>query len=360
METHWMDTPLFTLAGTATDVRGFVAFLGYSAAVLGFGWLVSRVLRERLTILEAHDRRVTSRFVFWVIAAYGLMGTLARLGLDLSAPLMNASGLHVSVLNLVTFATFVATVLIGSNLVRKLSEQTFLTRLEPGVRYAISRILYYVMLCLGLLAALQTVGLELSSLTVAVGALSVGIGFGLQNIVNNFVSGLILLFERPVQVGDWIEVEGTSGRITQIGARSLTVVTGDNISILVPNALCLSSQVTNWSHGDPKVRLRVPVGVAYGSDMDKVERVLLEVARNDTHALKDPEPLVLFNEFGDSSLNVELAVWIDIRESKLRKVRSDLNFAINRAFARESIEIPFPQRDLHLRSSAVPLGPARA
>lgn len=345
----WSSFELFTVAGdpvTSGELGFFALSLAAVAAVArGLGWLLCR----RLTFLDAADRNTASRLLFWILLVFGLLAGLETMGIPLSRPVF----LEFSPLRMTTFVTLLIVVVFGSYLVRKTAEQNLLvrTRLDPGARYAIARIVYYILLGVGLIATLQTTGLQLSSLTVAVGALSVGIGFGLQNIVNNFVSGLILLLERPIQVGDWIEVEGTSGRITQIGARSVTVLTNDNISILVPNADFLSNQVVNWSHGTPQVRIRLPIGVAYGTDLDHASAVLLRVATGSPHVLETPEPTVLVESFGDSSVNLELAVWIDIRSAALRRVRSDLNRDLYREFREAGVEIPFPQRDVHLKSS---------
>ena len=197
------------------------------------------------------------------------------------------------------------------------------------------------------------VGIDLGSLALVAGAIGVGLGFGLQNILSNFISGLILLAERPIAIGDRVEVDGVAGRVRQINLRSTTVVTSDNISIIVPNSAFITSKVVNWSHGDPKVRLRLPVGVAYGTDPDRLKRVLLAVADAHPKALKDPAPTVLFEAFGDSALNFELAVWTAEMLATPRRFRSELNFAVEKALRENDIEIPFPQRDLHLRSGTL-------
>jgi len=237
----------------------------------------------------------------------------------------------------------VAGSLVGSRLLAR-------TGMDGGLQYALGRIIYYVLLIVSLLVALQTAGVQVGSLTVVLGALGIGIGFGLQNIVNNFVSGLILLFERPLSAGDWIDVQGTGGRVRRIGARSTTIVTNDNITIIVPNAELISNRIINWSHGDARVRLRVPVGVAYGSDLDLVRATLLDVARGNRDALAQPPAAVNFIAFGESALEFELAVWTVSGVQRQRRFRSDLNFAIAATFRAQGIEIPFPQRDVHVRS----------
>ena len=195
--------------------------------------------------------------------------------------------------------------------------------------------------------------MDLSGLTVVAGLLSVGIGFGLQNTASNFISGLILLFERPIKVGDWITVGEVSGDVREINLRSTTVITPDNISIIVPNSEFVSGRVVNWSHGERKIRVHIPVGVAYGSDVELVTRVLLEEAERHSGVMRTPAPKVWFTGFGDSSLNFELLAWIPEPTAR-PQVISDLNYAIDSAFRRNNVEIPFPQRDVHVRSGELP------
>ncbi|MBU6400652.1 MAG: mechanosensitive ion channel [Verrucomicrobia bacterium] len=229
------------------------------------------------------------------------------------------------------------------------------TRLEPQTQYAISRLVGYVFLAVGFFVSLEVAQINLSSLTVIAGAVGVGVGFGLQNLISNFISGLIILAERPVAIEDRIEVAGVVGRVTHISLRSTTVVTTDNIAIIVPNSHFITNTVTNWSHKDPKVRLRLPIGVAYGTDPEQVRRLLLEVAAEHAIVLSEPAPEVFFSEFADSSLNFELAVWIKDLTWDPRRFRSELNFAMESKFRAHGIEIPFPQRDVHVRSGALVL-----
>jgi small-conductance mechanosensitive channel len=266
-------------------------------------------------------------------------------------PLFQLGQTWVTPATLVEFVAVLLVVVVLSGVVRRLLHRRILvhTNLDPGVRYAIARIVGYVVLVLGLFIGLETLGVNLSSLTVLAGALGVGIGFGLQNIVSNFVSGLILLTERPIRIGDRVDVGGTVGDITRIGARSTALVTNDNITIIVPNSEFITGRVTNWSIGDPKVRFHIPVGVSYGSDPRLVERLLLEGAAANPHVLKDPPPTVRFVEFGDSSLNFELRVWTIEMVTRPGALRSELNFAIWNTFKQHGIEIPFPQRDLHVK-----------
>jgi len=227
------------------------------------------------------------------------------------------------------------------------------TRLDAPLQYAIARISGYLFILLGFYVALTAVGLNLSSLAVVAGAVGIGIGFGLQNIIHNFVSGIIILAERPVALGDRVEVAGVAGTVSKIRLRSTEIVTNDNISIIVPNSDFITNPVTNWSHGDPRVQIRIPVGVAYGTDVEKLKSVLLEVAAENSNVLETPQPTVYFDGFGDSALLFELGVWTAQMTHSPRRFRSELNFAIERKLRENKIEIPFPQRDLHLKSGAL-------
>lgn len=233
---------------------------------------------------------------------------------------------------------------------RFLSSRVFpYTSLDTGVRDAIIAITGYIGVTVALLAAMGKLGLDMSNLAIVAGALSVGIGFGLQAIFNNFVSGLILLFERPVRVGDWVIVGNHEGIVKRIQVRSTEIETFWNSSVIVPNAQLISDTVVNWTLHDKMGRVDIAVGVAYGSDTDKVKDVLLKVAYAHPEVRSYPEARVIFNDFGDSSLNFELRCYIkNIRDVFL--VRSELRFAIDKAFRENNIEIPFPQRDLHIKN----------
>ena len=245
-----------------------------------------------------------------------------------------------------------ASVIIVERIVQKQLIRRFLcrTKLQPSLQFGLSRIIGYTLIAVGFYVAFQLVGVDLSSLAIIAASLGVGIGFGLQNIINNLVSGIIILAERPISIGDRIEVAGVAGRVTKIQLRSTTVVTNDNITMIVPNADFISNTVTNWSHGDPKVRIRVPVGVAYGSDLKLLQGLLLEAAAEHPKALGDPSPVVLFTEFGDNSLNFELGVWTQEMTATPIHFTSEMNFIIEQKLRDNDIEIPFPQRDLHIRS----------
>lgn len=219
-----------------------------------------------------------------------------------------------------------------------------------GTSKAVGTITRYIILIIGLLIIFQSLGINMSTLNVLFGALGVGIGFGLQNIVNNFISGLIILFERPIKVGDRIEVGEINGDVMEISARATTINTNDNITIIVPNSEFISSRVINWSHSDRNVRFRIPVGVSYRENPEKVRSVLMEVADAHPGVLRKPETLVLFDEYGESSINFYLVVWTTDYINRPRILKSELYYEIFKRFKEVGIEIPFPQRDLHMKS----------
>lgn len=224
---------------------------------------------------------------------------------------------------------------------------------EEGVAASFESVVFYALLCVATLLSLNTAGVPLTIFTFVGGALAIGIGFGSQHLINNFISGLFLLLERPIRVGDLVEVGGALGRVVRIGSRCTEIRTPNGVEILVPNSSFLDSSVVNWTRRDDQVRLSVLVGVAYGSDIRQVEALLQQVAAEHPQVLEDPAPVVLFQDFGASSLDFELQVWMRLtRKTNRWKILSDLRFEIDRLFAEASIEIPFPQRDLHLDAAA--------
>ena len=269
-------------------------------------------------------------------------------------PIIRLGEQTVTVLTLGKIAFWITAILVLNAVFQRMVLQRVLrhTRLSQGLQFAIAKILGYLVVIFAFYGVLVANGVNLSSLAVVAGAFGLGIGFGLQNVVANFVSGIVLLAERPIEIGDRVEVEGVAGRVTRISLRATTIQTNDNISIIVPNLQLTSNAVTNWSHGGPRVRMRVSVGVAYGTDPEQVREVLLQAARSHRDVLKEPAPTVYFDSFGDSAINFELAVWTDTMTHAPRRLRSDLNFLIERALRESAIEIPFPQRVVHHRISA--------
>ncbi len=287
----------------------------------------------------------------FLVTIAGIMVGLHLAGLPVSWDI-EIPGIGLSILVVLRLLVVLTLVFWVSAFLKRFIFRRYLSRsgLNRSLQFSISQIIGYSVLILGAALAIQNAGIDLSTLAVLAGAIGVGIGFGLQNLAGNFISGVILLLERPVEIGDRVEVAGVTGQVRQIRARSTTVVTNDNISIIIPNTKFVDEPVTNWTHTDPKVRIRVPIGVAYGSDVGRVKEVLLGVARAHPHALSDPEPTVFFEGFGESSLDFELAVWTGEMSYRPRRFRSDLNFAIESGLREAGIEIPFPQRDLHVRT----------
>jgi small-conductance mechanosensitive channel len=249
------------------------------------------------------------------------------------------------------FFVFILVFYLISRFLQKVLKNSILPHfhhIDKGVQYTLSRISHYIIMIIGCILGFQFIGLDLSGLAVIVGFLSVGIGFGLQNITSNFMAGIILLFERPIKIGDRVTVEQTEGYVTAINMRSTTILSLNNISIIVPNSKFISSDVINWSYGDSRVRLVVEVGVSYQSDLDMVIQSLIEVAEESPQVLKTPKPDVLFSSFGDSSWNMKLRVWL-MDPTNYYQILSEINCAIVRKFRSRGIEIPFPQRDIHFR-----------
>jgi small-conductance mechanosensitive channel len=302
-----------------------------------------------------------------VMAGAGLLasrvGTLVvgRLSIDLNR-LFNQPYFHIG--NVAITPVLVIKVVVFLLLLRFFSQQvrTFMrkeilvhTSMDLGQQFAVARITGYVIFVVGMMVGLESIGVDLSSLVVLGGALGVGVGFGLQNIVSNFVAGLILLVERPIKLGDRVEVGGTNGDIVRIAGRSTWVRTNDNVVIIIPNSEFIANRVTNWTANDRQVRFAVPLGVSYGANPEEVREVLMKVALAHPDVLQNPPPEIRFVEFGDSSLNFELRVWTIRQVQSPQKLVSDLYFMVFKAFGERGIEIPFPQRDLHLKTIAMPI-----
>ncbi|TAJ97862.1 MAG: mechanosensitive ion channel family protein [Candidatus Manganitrophaceae bacterium] len=268
----------------------------------------------------------------------------------------------------VTLISFIGAVLfiLAAYLVSKTLQRTLRRRIFPRfkiaeeLQYTFLRLTHYLLVFIGLVLGLQFIGLDLSSLAVIAGLLSVGVGFGLQNIASNFISGVILLFERPIKIGDRISVGDTTGDVHEIKIRSTTIITPDNIAIIVPNSDFVSGRVINWSYEDPRIKLHLSVGVAYDSDVQRVTELLLRTARAHPQLLQHPEPDVTFQAFGDSALQFDLSFWVAEPKGGPHAL-SDLRYEILRLFRENGIVIPFPQREVHLKTAPQPDGtPSKA
>jgi small-conductance mechanosensitive channel len=267
--------------------------------------------------------------------------------------LFRLSDTPVSTLSILIFLLGIATTLTLSKLARRAVMRYLEKRnAPPGAVYAAGRILQYVLVVSGTLVCVDTLGVDVGTLAALGAMLSVGIGFGLQNITQNFISGIILLIERPIQKGDFVVVGEIVGTVIEIEMRATKVLSRDGVAMIVPNSEFVSGRVFNQSHPTTRKRVRIAVGVAYGTDTTLVRETLIAIGLAHEMVLKDPAPIVLFNRFGDSSLDFELAVWLDSPERE-PVIMSELRFEIVSLFRQKGIEIPFPQREIHVRQGPI-------
>ena len=354
---QYFDEPLFRIGGNYVTAKGLIAFAIFFAVGLSLAKIFqSEQFRRLLTRLKLGKNFASiiptifslATLIFFTVTAVNAAGV----PLAWSQPLPGISLTLVQVFLLVAL-------LLGIFWISARTKSFLFNRflvnsgLDRSLQYAISQIVSNIVLVVGVFIVLDNAGIHLGTLTVFAGAVGVGIGFGLQNIASNFISGLVILAERPITIGDRVEVAGVAGQVQQIRARSTVILTNDNITMIVPNTKFIEQTVTNWTYGDPRVRFRIPIGVAYDSDLEKVRNALLEVARENSHVLPQPEPTVFLETFGESSINLELVVWSKEMSYRPRRFRSDLNFAIAQKLREAGIEIPSPQRDLHFRDGVV-------
>jgi small-conductance mechanosensitive channel len=271
-------------------------------------------------------------------------------------PLFNIGAVPVTLLFLIKCVLFLIALSLFTRIARSLLGRKVLahTKMERGVQYALVRAFGYVIFLLGLIIGLDTSGLNLRSLLVVGGALGLGVGLGLQNIISNFVAGIVILWEGPVKIGDLIEVGNTQGEVVRIGARGTWVRTFDNQVIIVPNSEFVNQRVSNWTANDRIVRLSIPVGVSYESDLDQVRDVLLEIAKSHSDVLASPEPAAIVTGFGDNAVNITLRVSTALPTEHSPSIKSDLFFEIYRVFREKNIDMPFPQRDIRIRAVDTP------
>ena len=246
----------------------------------------------------------------------------------------------------VIFLTLTLAGRFSSLLDRRLAKRR---HIDPGLRYTIARLVRYLFVLVGVLIALKQFSIDLTSIAVLFTALSVGIGFGLQYIAADIVSGFILLFERPVRIGDRITIGEDEGDVQSINLRTTLVMTNDRVAIIVPNSRLVSQRVINWSYGDPRARVAIPIGVATTSDVELVTKTLLQAAEGVEHVLTDPPPKVQFLRFGEYSLDFRLLVWTR-HPSRHPQIKSDINYRIERLFREQHIEIPYPTQEFLLKS----------
>ncbi|MEM7743917.1 MAG: mechanosensitive ion channel domain-containing protein [Pseudomonadota bacterium] len=364
--------PMLALAGYYGASRFVFYPLLYSGALIGLCVLIYQVVRETTSALRGDPKvrapgetrglgvaPVLTAFILSIAAMPVLALIWGATPTDLGAAwsrMIEGFPVGETVVSPVDFVMFIIVFVIGYMLTKGLQgvmrrSVLPLTRLDTGARSAIVSGLGYVGVAIAALISISTTGVDLSNLAIVAGALSVGIGFGLQNIVNNFVSGIILLIERPIKVGDWVEIAGVHGTVQQVNVRSTEIQTFDRSSMFVPNADLIAGTVTNWTHSNNHGRIIVGVSVAYGTDAREVEKVLLEVAQNHPMLMRRPAPYVIFTNFGADGLDFEIrGVLRDV--NWILNVGSDLRFEIYKRLGEVGVEIPFAQRDIHIKNAS--------
>src|SRR5438309_5487091 len=352
-----LEKPLFEAGGHYVTFLGLIAFAGFFAA----GLVVARFLQSEIVRRFFSRFKIDTNFIAIVTTILSLASIVfftvtainaAGIPLAWNAPL---PAIRLSLVQIFLLVALLVGVFWFSSGTKRFLFNRLLAQsgLDRSLQYAIAQVVSNIVLVVGIVIVLENTGIHLAALTVFAGAVGVGVGFGLQNIASNFISGLVILAERPITIGDRVEVAGIVGRVQQIRARSTVIITNDNIAMIVPNSKFIDSPVTNWHYGDPRVRFRLPVGVAYGSDIAKVRETLLAVGRENPNTLEEPAPSVFLKKFGDSSIDFELVVWSSEMSARPSRYRSDLNFAIVEKFLEAKIEFPFPQRDLHIRDGVL-------
>jgi len=357
MDFGLLEKPLLHIFGHGVSFLGIVAFvIWFSIGVFAARALQSDMVRRFFSRfkIDANLIAILTTVLSVAAVAFFTMNAVNAAGVPLSwsAPL---PGVTLSLVQIFLLIALLIAVFWISSRTKRFLFNRFLAKsgLDRSLQYAIAQIVSNVVLIVGIFIVLDNAGIHLGALTVFAGAVGVGVGFGLQNIASNFISGLVILAERPITVGDRVEVAGIVGQVQHIRARSTVIVTNDNITMIVPNTKFIDSPVTNWTYGDPRVRFRIPVGVAYGSDINKVREALLAAAEENANTLKDPAPSVFLEKFGENTIDFELVVWSSEMSYRPRRYRSDLNFAMEEKLREAGIEIAFPQRDLHIRSGVL-------
>ena len=378
--------PFLSLAGFDALANYLVTSLVKSVVVLGLAVIVHGVARDTITLALAGRGAGAgsgplpdgdTRLRFWLVAAtdmalalivaaallmsWGLAWADLRGWLADAAEGVRIGSFRFSVTDLLFAVIVFAALLAATRWVQRVLETRVFpqTRLDAGLRNSLKTTVGYAGLLVAVAAGISTAGIDLSNLAIIAGALSVGIGFGLQNVVNNFVSGLILLVERPVKVGDWIVIGEHQGYVQRINVRATEIQTFQRSSVIIPNSELLSSALVNWTHKDAVARIDVPVGVSYHSDVERVRETLSEIAESHPEVARWPEPVVLFTAFGDSALDFELRCFV-AQADEVFRIATEIRFEIVRRFRERGIEIPFPQRDVHLRGLDAPAAAGRA
>ena len=364
------------IAGYYFLARYWIASWIFTAIIIFWAWISYQVIKEfRQTHQSLADKSDTARplssmhqlrwaliqitrlvwymgFAWLIIRVWDRTGYVMQKLVQLFNLTVSVGSLNISLKGLVLAGIIIFLTHLLNRVGQSIIDEKLLAkkRLERGLKNSILTVVSYLTWGLGLILAMGTLGVNATSLAVVFGAISIGIGFGLQNIFNNFISGLILLFERPIQVGDYVEVNGLWAEVKKINVRSTVVQTFDNAAVIIPNADFISQQVTNWSFKDARMRRHINVGVAYGSDTELVRKTLLKIATEMPDVLKYPRPDVIFLDHADSALLFRLRIWTHV--DNYWSVTSAIRFELDKRFRELDIEIAFPQRDIHIRSVA--------
>ena len=344
--------PLFWLAVLwasllVANAFGYPFALVHAAASLLAAWVVIRLFSFAVS---SPIWSATVSVIAWSIAALSILGLLAPLTQQLDASAIHVGNYRLSGLIIVRAIFVLAALLWATSLLSSFLEQRIkrAPTLTPSIQVLLIQILRIILPALAILIALASVGVDFTALTVLSGALGIGVGLGLQRTVANFVAGLSLILSESIRPGDVIKYKDSYGWVTSMGARYVGLRTRDGIEYLVPNDYFLENGVENWSHSDPKLRLHVPIGIAYDSDLKLAMALCVESAKSVKRVLERPEPICLLSGFGDSSVNLEIRAWIEDPRAGTANVRSEIMLAVWERFQKAGITLPFPQRDVHI------------
>ncbi len=347
---------LLQLLGHETALLGIVAQLLVALAIIRMLVYGLRVGFAQGPALKAWEKIIST--TVWAIVALHLVGWLQPVinGMDKLA--IEVGDGHISLLMVVKLVLLSALYLLLALWISGLVEQRLRAsrHINASLRVGLSKVVKFSLLTLAILMALTEAGLNLASLTVFGGAIGIGLGFGLQKIVSNFISGFILLGDRSIRPGDVITVGNHFGWVKELRARYIVVRNRDGVETLIPNENLVTTDVINWSYSDRNVRVRIPVQISYGDDPEQAMAIMLEAGKAQPRTLKQPEPVVRLMEFADSGIALELRIWLIDPEEGVGSIRSDINLAIWHGFKEAGITIPFPQRDVNLRYMNSPVG----
>lgn len=333
-------------------VEGIGVRLLIIASSLLTAWIVVRLASN---LIRNQVLARTFAIIAWSIAALNILGLLTPLITALDGFGFNMGDAHISAYSVITGIFTAILLLWGAQLLARVSEQSLrrVDQLNPSLQVLFSKVIRITLLTIAILIALASAGIDLTALAVFSGALGVGLGFGLQKVVSNFISGIILLMDRSIKPGDVIETQGTYGWINKLAARYTSVVTRDGTEYLIPNEDVITQPVINWSHSDRNVRRRIPVQVSYSSDIKKAMELMVEAAQQTDRILNRPEPRTLLRGFGSDGVDLELRFWIDDPFNGVSNVASEVMVKIWDLFHENGIEFPFPQRDVHITADSV-------